>query len=83
MIKQMCPSTHGGSGWPRGSYQRSDGMVVCGACGAACPPTPFTPSWVGKGISFEKNEEQRKQAYLKSLGPIDRFLRWLFRYNDW
>ena len=78
-MSNICLSTHGGAGWPPGSYQREDGKIVCGACGEAFPSTAYTPSWVKKGISFEEEEQRKREEYLQSRNLIERFLDFLFR----
>ena len=74
---EECLSTHGGAGWPESSFQREDGMVVCGDCGMVCEPN-YVPSWVAKGISFEQDEHERRQDYLNRKPLIDRILGFLF-----
>lgn len=44
-----CMSTHGGAGWPEGSYQRGD-KVVCGACGVEVENPRFLPY----GVNVER-----------------------------
>ena len=58
-----CPSTHGGSGWPLGSYQREDGKVVCGICGAVCEPweNNRVPSWMSSKFTRERKPEFRSK----------------------
>ena len=40
MGKDVCLSTHGGDGYAPGTVLRSDGKVVCGACGEVLTPLP-------------------------------------------
>lgn len=79
-----CFSTHGAAGWPAGSFKREDSKLVCGLCGMICEPIPNVqiPSWVEKGISFEDDQQQKREKYLRSRNLVERLMDFLFRRDQ-